>query len=186
MPWTSQKFEQNNNVRVNVYGRRKRQIPAASTSEEINLFHDDHYSLIKNFQRFVGVIRFVCERMKCYRSKVFFDNHVAICKELNEKGSHVTVPKENTVTQFNAYKKQKPLPVVGYADCETSLVPGKTVTKKDAQGNIVEIEKITGTQGQLIQNPGALYRSEVETDIVYRWDLQSLIQTTRSGQKYNR
>jgi hypothetical protein len=70
-------------------------------------------------------------KMKCYRSKqvFFWQSCCDFVRSFNEKGSHVTVSKENTVTQFNAYKKTKPLPVVIYADFE-STGTWKFVTKR--------------------------------------------------------
>ena len=44
-----------------------------------------------------------------------------MCQDLNENGSNIIMPKENTYTKFNDYAKQKKLPIVMYADFESSL-----------------------------------------------------------------
>ena len=133
------KFEKKNNVCVNVFTiEEKTKVPLYiskhKNDETINLFyHDNHFSLIKNFQRFVGGDhKFVCYRcFKSYRNKECFDKHESVCQELNENGSYVTTPKEDTTTKFNNYKRQKRLPVVIYADFESSLLQADNYTKNN-------------------------------------------------------
>jgi hypothetical protein len=92
-----------------------------------------------------------------------FDNHVAICKGLTRKEVMLR-SKENTVTQFNAYKTNKTLTDVIYADFESTLVPGKFMQKKDAQGNIVRLKKTTSLRNtrpthSRIRVESSVYRS---------------------------
>ena len=126
------KFEKANNVHINVYSLDddgKTKIPvhiSKHPSEEvINLFlYNNHYSLIKTFNRFSGGTHdYTCPRcMKSYANTESFNHHTSLCKDLNENGSSVIMPEENTFTQFNDYSKQKRLPVVMYSDFECSLM----------------------------------------------------------------
>ena len=125
------KFEKQNNVSINVYmldDDEKTKIPVhiskQKTNEVINLFiHDGHYSLIKNFSRFCGNDKKnVCPNcLKCYSNIKYFKIHLDMCKDLNENGSYVKMPDEDTITKFTDFSKQKRLPVVIYADFEASL-----------------------------------------------------------------
>lgn len=135
------KFEKNNGVNINVYMvdnlKNETKIPihiSKQTNDEvINLFfHDDHYSLIKNYSRFCGGGHdHTCPNcMKSYANTNCYKHHLEICKELNENGSAIIMPKENTITQFNDYAKQKRLPVVIYADFESSLMKHEDEKKK--------------------------------------------------------
>jgi len=171
------RFERNNNVRINVYtwdsGQKVPLLLSRYKSEEIiNLFYyNDHYSLIRNFQRFVGGDhRWVCERcLKCYRNKESFESHVSICSELNSNGSLVTLPKDGSKTKFNAYKKQKKLPIVIYADFESSLIEGNSVRK-----NGIETEKSYVTA----EHKPNSYRIRVQSDL----DLPFPVDYTHSGE----
>ena len=92
--------------------------------EVINLFfYDNHYSLIKTFSRFCGSThQYSCPYcLKSYVNTESYKRHVNMCQDLNENGSNIVMPKENTYTKFNDYAKQKKLPIVMYADFESSL-----------------------------------------------------------------
>ena len=140
-----QYFEKANNVKINVYtldSDDKTRIPlyiSKHKSEElINLFYyNKHYCLIKNFSRFCGNDdQHVCPNcLAKYANRVCYSNHLDVCKELNESGSFVKMPKDfvgknkktgkeftiKSTTAFNSYSKQKRLPVVMYADFESNL-----------------------------------------------------------------
>jgi hypothetical protein len=135
------KFEKANNVKINVYmvenEKNKTKIPIYMSKQDhdevINLFfHDNHYSLIKTYSRFCGGRHdYNCPNcMKSYANTDCYKRHLAMCKDLNQNGSNVIMPKENTVTQFNDYAKQKRLPVVIYADFESSLMKHEDEKKK--------------------------------------------------------
>ena len=124
------KFEKKNNVNINVYTSEDKEtkyplhLSKEKNQEVINMFFfDNHYSLIKNFSRFCGSShKYNCPHcLKSYSNTDCYKNHIALCQDLNEKGSNVIMPKENTFTKFNDYAKQKKLPVVMYADFESSL-----------------------------------------------------------------
>ena len=121
-------FEKKNNVTIHIYGvddDEKTQIPiykSKQTNDEvINLFYfNKHYSLIKNWKRFCGDRNYVCPNCLWGFAKLEArDNHIAICKQLNENGSLVKLPKNKIIkkdgkeisikpqTFFNDYKKQK-------------------------------------------------------------------------------
>lgn len=145
MPFNKiEKFEKANNLTVNVFTvDEKVKIPIRlskyKSDEVINLFYyNNHYSLIKNFQRFIGGDHEnICVNcLKSYRNRECYDKHIAVCKELNDKGSFITTPKEGTFTYFNNYKKQKRLPVIMIADFESSLIETNKTTK-----NGIETEK---------------------------------------------
>jgi hypothetical protein len=135
------RFEKANAVNINVYGcdggqadhqRIPLYISKGSSEEVINLFfHEQHYSLIKNFQRFVGGDHnFCCPNcLKGYRSKEAFDRHTEVCKELNANGSLITTPAPGTTTKFVNYRFQKRAPVILIADFEASLEATNSVTK---------------------------------------------------------
>ena len=139
------KFEKDNNVNINVYmlesedtkAKNPLKIPIhiskQNNDEIINLFlHNEHYSLIKNYSRFCGGShQYNCPRcLKGYKNTNCYKNHLLLCKELNENGSTVVMPKEGTFTKFNDYNKQKRLPVVMYADFESSLMKHTDENKK--------------------------------------------------------
>jgi len=139
------KFEKRNNVAVTVFTVTKDQKdrfklrPSESQAEEkINLFYwDGHYSLIKNYSRFFGGHQHVCENCTLtYANHECYLKHVADCKNLNENGSLVKAAEEGTVTKFTGYKKQKRLPVVIYADFESSLVDSNVVSKNGKEREV--------------------------------------------------
>ena len=124
------KFEKKNNVNVNVFTSEDKEtkypihLSKEKNKEVINMFFfNNHYSLIKNFSRFCGSShKYNCPYcLKSYSNTECYKNHISLCQTLNEKGSHIIMPKENTYTKFNDYAKQKKLPVVMYADFESSL-----------------------------------------------------------------
>lgn len=134
------KFEKANNVNINVYtleDDNKTKIPIhiskQKNDEVINLFlHNNHYSLIKTYSRFCGGRHeYNCPNcMKSYANPVCYNNHLAVCKELNANGSNIVMPEEGTVTKFSDHAKQKRLPVVIYADFEASLMKHEDEKKK--------------------------------------------------------
>ena len=128
------KFEKDNNVNVNVYmlesETSKTKIPIhiskQKNNELINLFlHDGHYSWIKTFSRFCGGQQeYNCPRcIKGYKNTLCYKNHIEMCQDLNENGSATKMPIEGSFTKFNDYRKKKRVPVVMYADFESSLMP---------------------------------------------------------------
>lgn len=146
-------FEKQNNVNVNIYSLdndNKTRIPLhiskQNSDEVVNLFYwNNHYSLIKNFSRFSGGrYEFTCPNcLASYAKPDAYKNHIGICKQLNENGSFVKMPEEKTMkkedgteykikpqTYFKDYKKQKKLPVVMYADFESSLVEADSRIRK--------------------------------------------------------
>lgn len=147
-------FEKANSVNVNVYTLEsddKTKIPLhiskQNNEETINLFYyNNHYGLIKNFSRFVGGDHnHVCPNcLAKYANTDCYKRHLSVCRDLNENGSLVKMPKhvekidENgkkytvkSVTQFDDYSKQKKLPVVIYADFEANLQSNDIVVMKN-------------------------------------------------------
>ena len=124
------KFEKKNKVNINVYTSENKEtkyplhLSKEKNKEVINLFfYDNHYSLIKTFSRFCGTThQYSCPYcLKSYANTECYKRHVNMCQDLNENGSNIIMPKENTYTKFNDYAKQKKLPIVMYADFESSL-----------------------------------------------------------------
>jgi len=129
-------FEKNNSVNINVYSMEKDtklpiRISSQKFDETINMFlHEKHYSLIKNFSRFCGnKDNNTCPNCLIgYANKKCFNNHLIMCKSINDKGSLVKMPsiKEDgskPIIQFKDYSKQKRLPVVIYGDFECNVSP---------------------------------------------------------------
>jgi hypothetical protein len=134
-------FEKANSVNISVYtvdSDGKTPVPARVSQqrfdETILLFlHQDHYSFIKSFSRFVGGQRFVCSLcLASYVNRECFNRHCQDCRSLNPAGSRCAVPKRcpgppgdnlgrPSCTRFTNYAAQKRLPVVIYADFEASL-----------------------------------------------------------------
>ena len=124
------KFEKKNNMNINVYTSEDKEtkyplhLSKEKNKEVINMFFfDNHYSLIKNFSRFCGSShKYNCPHcLKSYSNTDCYKNHIDLCQNLNEKGSHVIMPKENTFTKYNDYSKENRLPVVMYSDFESFL-----------------------------------------------------------------
>ena len=110
------KFEKANNVNINVYTSEDQDtkypihISKQKNKETINLFYyNNHYSLIKNFSRFCGTShKYNCPHcLKSYSNTDCDKKHVALCQDLNEKGSHIKMPLKDTFTSFTDYAKMK-------------------------------------------------------------------------------
>lgn len=141
-----QYFERLNNIAINVYGldeykvniKIPLKISKNKSDKIVNLFfHDNHYSLIKNFSRFCGEGIYACPRcLRSYKNDDCYKRHLADCENLNENGSLCVMPKNLECTnkktgqkftvkpsiKFDKFANQKRLPVVIYADFEASLV----------------------------------------------------------------
>lgn len=124
------KFEKHNSVNINVYTSESKDnkyplhISKEKNKETISLYlFNNHYSLIKNFSRFCGGSdKYNCPYcLKKYGNRESYSNHIQYCQEFNENGSFVTMPEPNTFTYFTDFAKQKKLPIVLYADFESSL-----------------------------------------------------------------
>ena len=103
---------------------------------DLFLYEEDgvsHYSLIKNFTRFIktqktasknGTI-FICK--KCfthYTKEELLQKHIVYCS--NNETVSVKMPQPNTMLHFKNYYKQLPIPFVVYADFECFTKPMNT------------------------------------------------------------
>jgi hypothetical protein len=128
------KFAKRNNLLINIYDfrhieemRKFEIVPikiAKCFDNNINLLlHEDHFYLIKNFNRLCANEN-NCGHHFCYfclqalRSNELLIRHMSKCKEI--KPQRVILPEtDNYVLRFKAYNQQIKFPFVIYADFET-------------------------------------------------------------------
>jgi hypothetical protein len=148
------KFAKRNNLSINIYGFRYVEesktfeiVPiqiSKSYDNNINLLlHEDHFYLIKNFNRFCAnensLHHFCYFCLQSLKSEQKLIQHMSNCKEL--KPQRVKLPdKEDNILRFKAFNQQIKFPFVIYADFETltSKVNIKSTSKtKIFQNHIV-------------------------------------------------
>jgi hypothetical protein len=128
------KFEKKNHLSINIYGYRLMEellkfeiVPikiAKNFGNNINLLlYEDHFYLIKNFNRLCAN-EHNCGHHFCYfclqafRNKKLLNNHMNKCKKI--KPQRVILPEENeNILRFKEYNQQIKFPFVIYADFET-------------------------------------------------------------------
>ena len=115
--------------------RHAREIKNKDCQNTIDLFLNErdgksHFTLIKNFHRFIRSQKtgsnngklFICKRcFQHFTKKELLDKHIEYCS--NNKTAVVKLPKPNTFLCFKNYKKQLPVPFVVYADFECFTKP---------------------------------------------------------------
>lgn len=140
-----EKFENQNQVSVNVFGYEDREIFPMRITKKKKISHVDllflknkdqvHYCLIKNLNRFLyqtsGKTRCHSKHYCPYCLHGFvkrhtLNKHVDFCMALGEQKIEMPVPGENDVLQFTEIAKQLKVPFTIYADFETYVKPIQT------------------------------------------------------------
>ena len=126
------KFEKDNELCIHIYtsnpdGKDIRPLRISNQPFEkiIQLFYyDNHYSYIKNFNRFCGSREqqsYNCPRcLKSFRLVESLNEHLEDCRNLNVK-QKVKLPEQdvNDKLKFTGFQKQNKKPIVLYADFES-------------------------------------------------------------------
>ena len=129
------KIEQQNKIRINVFGYEEKQKYPIYVSKEkyedcMNLLlitenENKHYVLIKDFNKYMYDITKHKERkhfcMYClqhFTSERVLNNHKENCIQLNGAQAIKMPTKDDNILKFNNFHKQLPVPFVIYADFE--------------------------------------------------------------------
>ena len=132
------KFENNNNVTVNVFSyddETKKvytlRLSKTDFKETINLFlYDEHYGVVKDLSRLVSsqVNKDKCKKLICtrcpnnFRTLESLEKHLELCQ--NHDHQHHVYPNENNKYEFfKQYQKMHRVPFVVYADFECFVEP---------------------------------------------------------------
>ena len=132
------KFENNNNVTVNVFSfddETKKvytlRLSKADFKEIINLFlYDEHYSVVKNLSRLVsGQLnkqdhkKHICLRcLNHFKTLESLEKHLELCQN-HDHQHHVYPNEDNKHVFFKQYQKMHRVPFVVYADFECFVEP---------------------------------------------------------------
>ena len=125
------KIEEQNNIRVNVFGYEDKNkvfplyISKNTHESELNLLLvEQHYVLIKNFNKFMSLKtkhkeskHFCLYCVQCFSKADILENHKEKCLVINDKQA-VKIPSKNEKIEFKNYHKQLAVPFVIYADFE--------------------------------------------------------------------
>ena len=129
------KIENQNNIRINVFGYESKQPYPIYVSKEkyedcMNLLlitenENKHYILIKDFNKFMhnqtkhdGRKHFCMYCLQCFSSERVLNNHKNNCIQINGTQVIKMPTKDNNILKFNNFHKQLPMPFVIYADFE--------------------------------------------------------------------
>ena len=129
------KIEQQNQIRINVFGYENKQKYPIYVSKEKNqdcmnllLITEDenkHYVLIKNFNKFMydttkhkDKKHFCMHCLQCFSSERVLADHHENCIQLNGTQAIKMPSKDNNILKYNNFHKQLPVPFVIYADFE--------------------------------------------------------------------
>jgi hypothetical protein len=169
-------FEKQNKLSINIYTYEKGEILPTRISKQdfeiVNLFfHDEHYSYIKNFQRFAGKSGHYlhhCPRcLASFRWENKFNEHVIDCSTMGNT-QKVILPKCDLTVDpkteeklyikptmhFKNHSNQNRLPIIIYGDFEAI---NKKVNIKSKNKNAT-LEKVT-------EHQSASYRFHIKSDI---------------------
>ena len=169
-------FEKQNKLSINIYSYEKGEILPTRISKQdfeiVNLFfHDEHYSYIKNFQRFAGKSghnMHHCPRcLASFRWENKFNEHVIDCKTMGNT-QKVILPKCDLTVDpkteeklyikptmhFKNHSNQNRLPIIIYGDFEAI---NKKINIKSKNKNAT-LEKVT-------EHQSASYRFHIKSDI---------------------
>ena len=172
-------FEKQNKLSINIYtatlnGENVSIVPTRISKQDfmiVSLFyHDEHYSYIKNFQRFAGKsghnMHFCPRCLASFRWENKLDEHVEDCTKMGNT-QKVIMPRcveikkdnekpvyEKPTMEFKNFSNQNRVPIVIYGDFEAI---NKKVNIK-AKSNKATMEKIT-------EHQSASYRFHIKSDI---------------------
>ena len=140
------KVEEQNNIRINVFGYEKGQpfpihISKETFEDQMNLLlitedEKKHYVLIKDFNAFMfnqtkhkEKKHFCMFCLQCFSSERILANHVNNCLTINGAQA-INMPKQGeNILKFNNFHKQLPVPFVIYADFEAITKKCKVANK---------------------------------------------------------
>ena len=129
------KIENQNNIRINVFGYENTQPYPIYVSKEkyedcLNLLlitneENKHYVLIKDFNKFMynqtkhkAQKHFCMFCLQCFSSEQVLRNHKENCIQINGTQAVKMPDKKNNILKFDNFHKQIPVPFVIYADFE--------------------------------------------------------------------
>jgi hypothetical protein len=162
-----EKFEQINNVSVNIYGHEDSKVFPVHISACLRPRHVDllliskgttnHFIAIKSLEGLLFEQSKSNHRPVCRICLHQFHTKTAVMEHQKECGKHrpqrVTFPKPGTKLQFNSeYKKQRVGSIV-YCDLESILVPGE-----DPSGEILQRHQVCSAAGIMICDDGTKKR----------------------------
>ena len=135
------RFENLNEIAVNVYGYEKNVYPLRVSKTEysnhVNLLisqdEKKHYCLIKSISRLLSSQvstkkeeKFFCPRcLNSFGRQELLDNHLELCRD--SEAVRIKMPKEGTFVHFKNQHKKMDMPFVIYADFESVMRPFHSV-----------------------------------------------------------